>query len=145
MEQTILLYGAFFAISVGMLIVLGSGDLKRRQVANRRRWVRDRYHAAVDRVEAFKLELEPPLDGVPEFTAVISSVPPPPAQTPAPAQRQPETGLPETGAPETGLPEQGAPEGRLKSSETPNLESTSELSQAAEESQDLPAPAVSAT
>lgn len=70
MEQTILLCGGFFAVAITLLVILGAGDLRRRQLAERRRWLRDRYHAAMDRVEAFKLELEPPLDGLSGFTAV---------------------------------------------------------------------------
>lgn len=70
MEQTILLGGAFFAVAIALLVILGAGDLRRRQLAERRRWLKDRYHAAMDRVEAFKLELEPPLDGISGFTAV---------------------------------------------------------------------------
>ncbi|MEM7261189.1 MAG: hypothetical protein AAF488_04305 [Planctomycetota bacterium] len=68
----LILGGLLAALAVGLLLTLIAGDVRRRRVQQRRKWYERRLHAAMDRVQAMKFELEPPLDGIGEFAHVVA-------------------------------------------------------------------------
>ncbi len=63
----LLLGGFLVAVGLGVVLSLLAGDVRRRRVEMRRRWYERRLHTAMDRVQALKLEIEPPLDGIEGF------------------------------------------------------------------------------
>ncbi|MFN0057190.1 MAG: hypothetical protein ACKVX7_01925 [Planctomycetota bacterium] len=61
---TYLLLGCVLLVmSVLVLLVLLACDLRRRHAYVRRRWYESRLHIAYDRVQAYKLEHDPPIAG----------------------------------------------------------------------------------
>jgi len=75
-----LLGGFLIAVGFGVLLSLLAGDVRRRRVEMRRKWYERRLHAAIDRVQAMKVEIEPPLDGVDGFAHAEVATPEPEAE-----------------------------------------------------------------